>query len=104
MDTRPADDASARAARRRVAPWSKPDARPLLRIEEVSRRFSGAVAVERLSLEIFEGEFFALLGPSGCGKTTLLRMLAGLKQRTAAASCSMARISLPCRPIGGRST
>jgi putrescine transport system ATP-binding protein len=51
----------------------------LLRFEEVSKHFSGAAAVERLSLEIFEGEFFALLGPSGCGKTTLLRMLAGLE-------------------------
>src|ERR1700693_2922685 len=38
------------------------------------------VAVERLSLDIFEREFFALLGPSGCGKTTLLRMLAGFER------------------------
>src|ERR1700726_3871093 len=79
MDTRPADDESVFAARRKFAPWSEPDARALLRFEEVSKHFSGAAAVERLSLEIFEGEFFALLGPSGCGKTTLLRMLAGLE-------------------------
>jgi putrescine transport system ATP-binding protein len=79
MDTRPDAAASALAVRRRFAPWSEPDARPLLRFEEVSKHFSGAAAVERLSLEIFEGEFFALLGPSGCGKTTLLRMLAGLE-------------------------
>jgi putrescine transport system ATP-binding protein len=52
---------------------------PLVRFEDVSKHFSGAAAVARLSLEIFEGEFFALLGPSGCGKTTLLRMLAGLE-------------------------
>ena len=37
-------------------------------------------AVDRVSLDIHEGEFFALLGPSGCGKTTLLRMLAGFEQ------------------------
>ncbi|HEY3680179.1 MAG TPA: ATP-binding cassette domain-containing protein, partial [Bradyrhizobium sp.] len=36
-------------------------------------------AVDRLSLDISSGEFFALLGPSGCGKTTLLRMLAGFE-------------------------
>ena len=39
--------------------------------------FSGALAVNHVSLDIHQGETFALLGPSGCGKTTLLRMLAG---------------------------
>jgi len=73
------ESASAIAARGRFSPWREPDARPLLRFEEVSKHFSGGAAVERLSLEIFEKEFFALLGPSGCGKTTLLRMLAGLE-------------------------
>ncbi len=53
--------------------------RALVRFEAVSKRFSGFTAVDRLSLDIFEGEFFALLGPSGCGKTTLLRMLAGFE-------------------------
>ncbi len=54
-------------------------ARPLVRFEAVTKRFSGFAAVDRLSLDIHEGEFFALLGPSGCGKTTLLRMLAGFE-------------------------
>src|SRR5262249_23259294 len=45
----------------------------------VSKRFGPATAVERVSLDIFPGEFFALLGSSGCGKTTLLRLLAGLE-------------------------
>jgi putrescine transport system ATP-binding protein len=54
--------------------------RPLVRFEAVSKRFGEIVAVERLSLDIFEREFFALLGPSGCGKTTLLRMLAGFEE------------------------
>src|SRR5688572_9281921 len=63
-----------------VGPRADPAARPLVRFEAVSKRFGGFVAVERLSLDIFEREFFALLGPSGCGKTTLLRMLAGFEQ------------------------
>jgi putrescine transport system ATP-binding protein len=66
-------------ARRKFAPWADPAARPLVRFEGVSKRFSGTAAVDGVSLDIFEGEFFALLGPSGCGKTTLLRMLAGLE-------------------------
>ena len=65
--------------RRKFAPWTDPAARPLVRFEGVSKRFAGAAAVDGVSLDIFEGEFFALLGPSGCGKTTLLRMLAGFE-------------------------
>ena len=61
------------------APWADPAARPLVRFDGVSKRFGTATAVERVSLDIFSGEFFALLGPSGCGKTTLLRLLAGLE-------------------------
>jgi putrescine transport system ATP-binding protein len=52
---------------------------PLLRIEGVGKKFGTFRAVDRLSLDIGAGEFFALLGPSGCGKTTLLRMLAGFE-------------------------
>jgi spermidine/putrescine transport system ATP-binding protein len=46
----------------------------------VSKTFGGGVpAVNDVSLEIGEGEFFSLLGPSGCGKTTTLRMIAGFE-------------------------
>ena len=65
--------------RRAFAPWSDPAAKPLIQFENVTKRFGDAVAVDHLSLNIFESEFFCLLGPSGCGKTTLMRMLAGFE-------------------------
>jgi putrescine transport system ATP-binding protein len=65
--------------RRQFAPWTDPAADPLVRFESVTKRFGGYTAVDAVSLQIYEGEFFALLGPSGCGKTTLLRMLAGFE-------------------------
>jgi spermidine/putrescine ABC transporter ATP-binding subunit len=52
---------------------------PILRIEGVGKNFGPVTAVDNVSLDIRENEFFALLGPSGCGKTTLLRMLAGFE-------------------------
>jgi spermidine/putrescine transport system ATP-binding protein len=48
-----------------------------VRLVDVTKRFDDVVAVDRLSLEIESGSFFALLGPSGCGKTTTLRMIGG---------------------------
>ena len=48
----------------------------------VTKRFGEFVAVDDLSLDIYEGEFFSLLGPSGCGKTTTLRMIAGFEEPT----------------------
>jgi putrescine transport system ATP-binding protein len=71
--------ADERPMRRGFAPWADTSIRPLVRFEEVTKRFGQTVAVDRLDLDIYEGEFFALLGPSGCGKTTLLRMLAGFE-------------------------
>jgi putrescine transport system ATP-binding protein len=66
-------------ARRDFAPWADPAARPLVQFDNISKRFGSITAIDRLSLDIYQGEFFALLGPSGCGKSTLLRLLAGFE-------------------------
>ncbi|WP_349367546.1 ABC transporter ATP-binding protein [Salinarimonas sp.] len=71
------------AVRQSFAPWNDPQARPLIRFEGVTKRFADAVAVDDLTLSIYENEFFCLLGPSGCGKSTLMRMLAGFEEPTA---------------------
>ncbi|MCB1310858.1 MAG: ABC transporter ATP-binding protein, partial [Sedimentitalea sp.] len=64
------------------APWEDPKAKPLIRFENVTKRFGTFTAIDNLSLDIYEKEFFALLGPSGCGKTTMMRMLAGFEDPT----------------------
>ena len=51
----------------------------LIRIEQVVKKFGPVTAVDAVTLDIGEGEFFALLGPSGCGKTTLMRLIAGFE-------------------------
>jgi putrescine transport system ATP-binding protein len=98
-DTR--DDRQGR--RRTFAPWTDPTARALVRFDGVRKQFSAVAAVERVSLDIFAGEFFALLGPSGCGKTTLLRLLAGLdtpdEGRILLAGEDIARVPPYRRPI-----
>jgi putrescine transport system ATP-binding protein len=71
------------SVRRDFAPWIDPAAKPLIRFDQVSKRFGEVTAVDEVSLDIHAREFFALLGPSGCGKTTLMRMLAGFEQPSA---------------------
>jgi len=52
---------------------------PLLTLNHISKLFGSTRAVNDVSLDVNQGEFFGLLGPSGCGKTTTLRMIAGLE-------------------------
>jgi putative spermidine/putrescine transport system ATP-binding protein len=53
---------------------------PAIELREATRAFGPVVALDRVSLAIAPGEFFALLGPSGSGKTTCLRLVAGFDQ------------------------
>ncbi len=64
------------------SPWDDPTQKPLIRFDAVTKRFGDFTAIDDLTLDIFEREFFALLGPSGCGKTTMMRMLAGFEEPT----------------------
>ena len=52
--------------------------RPAIRVHDLHKTFGELVAIDGVSFEIAQGEFFMIVGPSGCGKTTLLRVLAGL--------------------------
>jgi len=60
----------------------KHDTSAAIRFDDVSRHFGDVRAVDHVSLEIADGEFFTMLGPSGSGKTTCLRMVAGFDQPT----------------------
>lgn len=50
-----------------------------LKLKDVTKKFGDVIAVNRLNLEVAQGECFSFLGPSGCGKTTTLRMIAGFE-------------------------
>ena len=52
---------------------------PIVQFSNVTKRFGDFVAVRNVKIDIYPGEFVAIMGPSGCGKTTTLRMLAGLE-------------------------
>jgi putative spermidine/putrescine transport system ATP-binding protein len=55
---------------------------PAVRLERVTKAFGSFVAVDDVTLEVADGEFFSMLGPSGSGKTTCLRLIAGFESPT----------------------
>lgn len=54
----------------------------VVEFRQVEKKFGPLTAVDHVSLQIKQGEFFSLLGPSGCGKTTSLRLIAGFEEPT----------------------
>ena len=66
-----------------------------VRLSGIRKRFGSHFAVDGVSADIAEGEFFVVLGPSGCGKSTLLRMIAGLERLDGG------EITLGDRPVSG---
>ena len=52
----------------------------MLKVDGISRTYGDLKVVDKLSFNVNEGEFVALLGPSGCGKSTSLKMIAGLEE------------------------
>lgn len=63
-------------------PWLDSSKEPFIKIQNVTKKFGSFTAVDRIDLNVYQGELFSLLGGSGCGKTTLLRMLAGFEEVT----------------------
>ena len=59
-----------------------PDKSIAVSFRAVSRHYGAVKAVDDVSFDILDGEFFAMLGPSGSGKTTCLRLIAGFEQPT----------------------
>jgi NitT/TauT family transport system ATP-binding protein len=59
-----------------------PTAKAKIEVKNLSKRFPSFLAIDDLTFEIPNGSFFVIVGPSGCGKTTLLRILAGLEDKT----------------------
>ncbi|MGQ9781061.1 MAG: ABC transporter ATP-binding protein [Nitrososphaeria archaeon] len=51
---------------------------PKVSLRNVTKRFGGTVAVDRITFDVGDGELFVLVGPNGCGKTTILRLIAGV--------------------------
>ena len=70
-------------------------AAPILRVEQVTKRFGGLLAVQNVSFEVPAGSIYGLIGPNGVGKTTLFRTIGGVYPPT------NGRIFLDGQPIDG---
>ena len=66
-----------------------------IEIRDLTKSYDGKTNIlEKISLDVEEGEFYVLVGPSGCGKSTLLRIIAGLEKITDGKMCIRDRITL----------
>jgi spermidine/putrescine transport system ATP-binding protein len=74
-----------------------------LSVQQVTKTFGAFTAVDDVSFEVIQGQFFSILGPSGCGKTTLLRMIAGFTEPSRGAimirGADMAGVAPNRRPV-----
>jgi branched-chain amino acid transport system ATP-binding protein len=68
---------------------------PLLKVENIAKRYGGVQAVKELSFDLYQGEILGLLGPNGAGKTTAFNMIAGF------VGTDQGRVSLQGRTISG---
>ena len=68
-----------------------------LTLSNIVKRFGRMTAVDRLHLDVEEGEFLTLLGPSGCGKSTTLRLIAGLERPDEGTISLGGRVMAPVR-------
>ena len=68
-------------------------AESVLHVENVTMQFGGVVAVNNLSMDIYEGEIVALIGPNGAGKTTAFNCITGVYEPQTARSNSAVRPS-----------
>ena len=55
---------------------------PFIKLENITKKFPGVVALDDVSLDLFEGEIHGLIGENGAGKSTLLKIIAGLMRST----------------------
>jgi branched-chain amino acid transport system ATP-binding protein len=61
-----------------VEPESKPQPKPLLELEGVSKSFGGLIVIDKLDLVVHENEIVSVIGPNGAGKTTLFNLITGI--------------------------
>jgi len=70
---------------------------PLLALSDVSKRFGGLLALNRVSFTLVPGEIVGLIGPNGAGKTTLINVVTGCRRQIQARSRSQAIASIVYR-------
>jgi len=73
-------------------------AKTIVSLQNIGKRFGKVAALDDVSIDIREGEIFALLGPSGCGKSTLLRIISGFETPTSGELLLDGKDMVPIRP------